>query len=68
MITTRTITLECDELDFDAIQSAMSIVQRSAQLTGWPEPLPGSGDSNVAALALAEVCRGYIEMLRFPNP
>jgi len=51
----RTITLECDAIDFDAIQNAIS---RRQAMQCLPE-----GGGNTAGRVIAEICRGWIEML-----
>lgn len=60
---THTITLELDELDWNAVQKAMAIRQRSRIWPDAPEG-PDAGQSNVAGLCIAEICRGWIEMLQ----
>lgn len=55
--TRRTIVLELDALDFEAIQDAMAIRQR------W-RAMP-DGDGNLAGRTIAEICRGWCEMLEF---
>ena len=61
----RTITLELDDLDYEAVQRC--IAKRQA-FRCWPtgddasdDPL--GGGSNIAGLAIAEICRGWEEML-----
>lgn len=51
----KTMTLECDELDYAAIQQAVAQRQR------WGILPDGEGD--MAGRVLAEICRGWMEML-----
>jgi len=51
----KTITLECDELDFDAIQKAIA---RRQLFRCLPD-----GEGNMAGRIVAEICRGWEEML-----
>jgi hypothetical protein len=76
----KTITLELDDLDYDAVQSAMARRQAFGGGGLWPdpasdsrelgekreqwnEPSPLADGSNVAGLCIAEICRGWMEML-----
>lgn len=51
----KTLTLILDELDHDAIRRALAIRQ------GWRILPDGEGD--IAGRLLAEICRGWEEML-----
>lgn len=55
----KTILLELDELDYDAVQKAMAIRQR------WVRP---DGGGNVAGQVVAEICRGWMEFLDMSAP
>lgn len=57
MSKSRTIVLELDEIDYIAIQRAMAKRQR---IRIMPE-----GGGNVAGRVVAEICRGWEEMLDF---
>ena len=52
------IELECDQADFDVIQFA--ITQR--QQFNRPKSLP-DGEGNPVGRIVAEICRGWLEML-----
>jgi len=58
----RQIVLVLDELDYDAVQKAMARRQNffGRGPDGGPYP---DGDSNLAGTVLAEICRGWMEML-----
>jgi len=52
----RTVVLELDELDFDAVQRAIAYYQvRKNTLPDY--------DGNLAGACIAETCRGYLDML-----
>lgn len=51
----REIVLRCDKLDFDAIQKALT---RRQMFRSMPD-----GDGNLAGRLVAEICRGWEEML-----
>lgn len=51
----REIVLHCDKLDFDAIRQAM---KRRQSLCSIPD-----GGGNLAGRLVAEICRGWMEML-----
>ena len=55
----KTITLKCDEIDYDAIQAAIARRQL------WRSLPEGEGDQ--AGRVLAEICRGWSEMLDVAN-
>jgi hypothetical protein len=55
---TKVITLEVDADDFDAIQQAIST--RQGLLGGGLLP---DGGGNLAGRYVAEICRGWLEML-----
>ena len=63
-MTTRIIQLELDELDYIVVQEA--IAKRQTFRT-WPKAPDGAhaGHSNIAGLAVAEICRGWIGFLTF---
>ena len=54
----RVIVLECDQLDFDAIQKAIAVRQA---IPGMPDADAG----NLAGKIVAEICRGWVERLRW---
>jgi hypothetical protein len=54
----KTITLELDDLDFDTVQQAMS--RRQGFMGGNCLP---DGGGNLAGRVVAEICRGWMEML-----
>ncbi len=56
----RVITLELDELDYGAIQEAFAMRQSFRDRAGCIMP---DGDSNTAGALVAEICRGWLEML-----
>jgi hypothetical protein len=58
----RTITVQVDELDYEAIHRVIAEYQRSNR---WPEgdTLVPEGEGDLGGRILAEVCRGYEEML-----
>ncbi len=56
----RQITLNLDPDDYDAVQRALAVRQRSRDDKG---PILPDGDSNTAGAYLAEICRGWLEML-----
>ncbi len=49
------ITLELDELDYNALLRAMSIRQQSRCMP--------DGDGNMAGRVIAEICRGWLEFM-----
>lgn len=51
----REIVLHCDKLDFDAIQKAIA---RRQTFRSMPD-----GGGNLAGRLVAEICRGWMEML-----
>lgn len=55
---TKTIVLEVDEADFDTIQRAISVRQGFAGGGCLPD-----GDGNLAGRYVAEIARGWLEML-----
>ena len=60
---TRQIILELDEFDYDSIQQAISI--RQGFQGGGLLPY---GEGNLTGRIVAEVCRGWMEMLDSSNP
>lgn len=56
----RVIVLELDELDYDAVQSAMARRQSVLRLPDGAN-LP-DGSSNLAGALIAEICRGWLEL------
>jgi hypothetical protein len=58
MSQTKTITLELDADDYDAVQKAISIRQGFGGGGLIPE-----GGGNLAGRLVAEICRGWEEML-----
>ena len=56
----KTITLEVDDLDYDAIQRAIATRQA---FRVWPEDDDMPVLSNISGLAIAEICRGWLEFL-----
>lgn len=54
------IELAVNELDYDAIQEALS---RRQSLRVLPD-----SDSDLTGLLIAEICRGYVEMLNNRPP
>jgi hypothetical protein len=67
----RTIELELDEEDYDAVQDAIALYQSLARVPGYPTILP-DGDSNLAGAILAQICRGWADYwekrMRDPPP
>lgn len=60
----RTITLDLDELDYNAVQNAMARRQNFGRhLLGCTDGIMPDGDSNRAGAVVAEICRGWMEML-----
>ncbi len=57
----RRIVLDLDPDDYDAVQRALAVRQRSRDGKG---PILPDGDSNTAGAYLAEICRGWLGMLR----
>jgi hypothetical protein len=56
----KAITLELDDLDYDAVQKAIAVRQ---SFRVWPEDDDMPILSNVPGLAIAEICRGWLEFL-----
>lgn len=68
----RQIVLQLDEADYDHIQQAIA---KRQSMGIWPDPVSADGvdsdepadpladGSNIAGLAIAEICRGWDEML-----
>ncbi len=56
----RQIVLNLDPDDYDAVQQALAVRQRRLN----DRPILPDGDSNTAGAYLAEICRGWLEMLR----
>ncbi len=54
----KTVALELDDLDFDAVQKAISI--RQGLMGGGLLP---DGEGNLAGRIVAEICRGWMEFL-----
>lgn len=54
----RTMTLQLDDTDYDAIQRAIATRQ---SFRCWPSS--DEVDSDLAGLAVAEICRCWMEML-----
>lgn len=61
MANTREIVLQLDCLDYDAIQAAMAL--RESFPVGPPD-----GEGNWYGALLAEICRGWMEMLNHQPP
>lgn len=60
----RVLTLELDELDYDAIQTALARRQIFGRhLPGCTQGIMPDGNSNRAGALVAEICRGWMEML-----
>lgn len=61
----RVIVLNLDEDDYNSIQEA--IAKRQAYGRNLPDSngqkIMPDGDSNIAGAVLAEICRGWIELL-----
>lgn len=72
-----TITLELDDLDYEAVLRCMA---KRQSMRNWPDPASDSRElgekrepwntpnpladgSNIAGLAIAEICRGWEDML-----
>ena len=62
----RQIVLELDALDYDAVQAAMCKRQAFGRTVPGLEKtgLMPDGDSNRAGALIAEICRGWMEVLR----
>jgi hypothetical protein len=54
----RTVVLELDDDDFDAVQQAISVRQGLFGGSVLPD-----GEGNLAGRYVAEICRGWMEML-----
>ena len=60
-MTTRTITLEVDELDEEAILKAVAVYQRLNRFEDGSGVIVPEGESDLRGLILGEICRGYRE-------
>jgi hypothetical protein len=58
-VPTRTVVLELDTDDYDAVQDALAVRQ------AWRVMPDGEGD--VAGRTIAEICRGWMEMIGRPG-
>ncbi len=60
----RTIILELEDIDYDVIRKAIA---KRQSFRVWPDTEgEADGTSNIAGLALAEICRGWLAHLN-PN-
>ena len=59
-MTTRTITIEVDELDEKAIIKAVAVFQRLNRI-GESGLIVPEGESDTRGAILGEICRGYLE-------
>lgn len=57
---TRTIVLEVDDDDFDAIQRVIAQAQQVDIAGGFDLP---DGEGNLVGRRLAEICRGYEDLM-----
>jgi hypothetical protein len=60
----RSVVLELDELDYDAVQRALSERQRMNHQYAGGSILP-DGEGNYAGRNIAEICRGWLEFLEW---
>jgi hypothetical protein len=59
-VDTRTLVLELDPDDYDAVQQALAVRQSFRVMPG--------GGGNLAGRLVAEICRGWLEMLGARGP
>ena len=62
----RKITLELDESDYVAIQGAIRHRLNSFMKDDDGSPILPDGDSDRWGAAIAEICRGWCELLKLP--
>lgn len=60
----RTITLKLDEDDYDAVQATMGLRQ-TFRAAGEDGTILPPGESDLAGAVVAEICRGWVEMLEY---